>query len=636
MTEEDDCIPIEGDRIIKEQEVDDDEVTYNKPQPPLPSALLEQIKAKTSLTHVEEEKKVEEEIILAALEGTNSHTFNNNKDLEGGNILPHLEELNENVIGFEIRDVCGICYEEVTRYLSSSEDDHNQNNNSNTTTNNKMGWYGCQHESNKLIFCFDCTKQYIETEVKIAHLSNQGLLRCPCGNHCGGNFTHDEIKQYVSTDTYVKYLLFSNRRKVESDPDCFFCPNEECGNRSIGGTIIRAKNTCMEFKLACSECHIKVCRKCGLNHSLLVGCQSHTGNEFVKWKNTTSQGCKRCPGCDMYIEKNEGCNHMTCGRCGHQFCWKCLGGWNGSCVRWKATCKFIHIQQSNHWGSRTSVRFITKSAAAIAFLPAVGLVTGGGAAAVGIAGGCVVTAGVALVPISLVVGSYRLAQQAVYRISKFEYKVIVMVPWRNNVDWIKPDPVEANVGTFMYYRGKHHPSGIFVTRTNITQQEPSSQSFKKWMRDGPEPISGPCSVVMYFIPRCTPPENIEPLLPQMDNYPKAAYPKSSWEQPSDEVEVYNLRNYLERYVVRALNDHTLGGATHPKGPARGVLDDSTEYTCPIDVSVQLYEVPDMAFMKCKHCTTPKYYTSDEYYAEYKVGTYQILSSEILAQRVLIS
>jgi len=48
----------------------------------------------------------------------------------------------------------------------------------------------------------------------------------------------------------------------------------------------------------------------------------------VTWLNANT---KECPKCRTHIQKNEGCNHMTCRKeakgCGHQFCWICLAPW---------------------------------------------------------------------------------------------------------------------------------------------------------------------------------------------------------------------------------------------------------------------------------------------------------------------
>lgn len=36
---------------------------------------------------------------------------------------------------------------------------------------------------------------------------------------------------------------------------------------------------------------------------------------------------KPCPECSQPIQKNDGCDHMTCRKplgCGHEFCWRCL------------------------------------------------------------------------------------------------------------------------------------------------------------------------------------------------------------------------------------------------------------------------------------------------------------------------
>lgn len=35
-------------------------------------------------------------------------------------------------------------------------------------------------------------------------------------------------------------------------------------------------------------------------------------------------GIKKCPNCGEGIQKNEGCQHMTCLKCNSHICWNCL------------------------------------------------------------------------------------------------------------------------------------------------------------------------------------------------------------------------------------------------------------------------------------------------------------------------
>ena len=55
-------------------------------------------------------------------------------------------------------------------------------------------------------------------------------------------------------------------------------------------------------------------------------------SETVNW---ILANTKKCPLCMVRIEKNQGCNHMTCRNkgCKHEFCWVCMDPW---CVHQRA------------------------------------------------------------------------------------------------------------------------------------------------------------------------------------------------------------------------------------------------------------------------------------------------------------
>jgi len=80
------------------------------------------------------------------------------------------------------------------------------------------------------------------------------------------------------------------------------------------------------------KCGFKFCFKCGEEDHAPASCQM-LQQWLDKCKNESETAhwiianTKKCPKCLVRIEKNQGCNHMTCRSCKYEFCWVCDGPW---------------------------------------------------------------------------------------------------------------------------------------------------------------------------------------------------------------------------------------------------------------------------------------------------------------------
>lgn len=73
------------------------------------------------------------------------------------------------------------------------------------------------------------------------------------------------------------------------------------------------------------------CRSCGetLSKGLLMNPFSLFAYlEEVKVVTKKELTANPCPHCNVWIEKNMGCNHMTCTNCRWEFCWQCKGNYH--------------------------------------------------------------------------------------------------------------------------------------------------------------------------------------------------------------------------------------------------------------------------------------------------------------------
>ena len=79
-------------------------------------------------------------------------------------------------------------------------------------------------------------------------------------------------------------------------------------------------------------------------------CLIDKDKSFENWRNTSK--AKRCPKCKYFIEKIDGCNHMTCTYCKYEFCWLCMQKYDSNHYKSSFTCYGLQYNKSECLSNR--------------------------------------------------------------------------------------------------------------------------------------------------------------------------------------------------------------------------------------------------------------------------------------------
>jgi len=177
---------------------------------------------------------------------------------------------------------------------------------------------GCGHA-----YCHGCLRHFLVT----APDTKQFPLSC-MGDEgkCGVPVPLPVIHRFLVPAQVKRLLEVSFLDHIDRHPDKFkYCTTPDCPEiysleTEYGGGIFR-----------CRLCFVSACVSCG---------EDHEGFSCEEWKihrdpeaqermlegwAEGSKDVKKCPECKILIEKNGGCNHMTCPKCRAHICWRCMG-----------------------------------------------------------------------------------------------------------------------------------------------------------------------------------------------------------------------------------------------------------------------------------------------------------------------
>ncbi|KIY74129.1 hypothetical protein CYLTODRAFT_416388 [Cylindrobasidium torrendii FP15055 ss-10] len=163
--------------------------------------------------------------------------------------------------------------------------------------------------------CRGCLREYLQaaTEARFFPLTCLGG-----GGQCTEAFPLGCAKDILTQGEFEGVVHAAFSAHVAAKPkEWHHCPTPDCPQvfrTAPPGTMLQ-----------CPECLTRICAACcGESHDGEPCAEDDSDDEqaFRKWKD--SAGVQACPGCNVDIERSEGCNHVTCIRCNTHICWECL------------------------------------------------------------------------------------------------------------------------------------------------------------------------------------------------------------------------------------------------------------------------------------------------------------------------
>jgi len=169
-------------------------------------------------------------------------------------------------------------------------------------------------------YCSGCLKHFLTSAVDsktfpMVCIANDATCNVPISIPFIKRFLPAQVFHGLVEAAFLHYLeQHSQELKYCTTPDC--------------KQIYRHRTDVAILK--CPSCFSTICPACDEEAHEGMTCAErklHSNpaeqerlNEVLAAKN----GYKKCPQCKVWIEKTEGCNHMSC-KCGAHICWRCMG-----------------------------------------------------------------------------------------------------------------------------------------------------------------------------------------------------------------------------------------------------------------------------------------------------------------------
>ena len=164
-------------------------------------------------------------------------------------------------------------------------------------------------------------------------------INCP-DHKCRKNIQNKDIESLLTKEEYERFTRFEWKWTRDCIRGTKECPSPNCD------FYVEVETDDGENKFNCPSCEKTYCLTCKVAFHEGLTCEEYAKKEGIMTANQINNmhlieddqmlelaaklNYRQCQQCKFWVEKNTGCNHMTC-RCKHNFCYQCGGKW-GVCV----------------------------------------------------------------------------------------------------------------------------------------------------------------------------------------------------------------------------------------------------------------------------------------------------------------
>ncbi|TVU05661.1 hypothetical protein EJB05_48832, partial [Eragrostis curvula] len=179
---------------------------------------------------------------------------------------------------------------------------------------------GCAHA-----FCGGCLARYVGAKIQDNRIAG---VRCP-EERCGGALDPELCQALLPREVFERWCAALCESMVLGAKT--YCPYKDCSAMML---VDDAGEDVEEAE--CPSCRRLFCTRCGAapwhanvscaEYGRLGKATDSRKEDMLLLQMAEGKKWKRCPKCDFFVEKRDGCLHITC-RCGFEFCYGCGHKW---------------------------------------------------------------------------------------------------------------------------------------------------------------------------------------------------------------------------------------------------------------------------------------------------------------------